>query len=101
MTKNPFYNASAAFLYILGVAGIIYTLTRTMNDKPDNNFLIPVCMLSLLVLSVAIMSYFIFYQPLVLLLNKNQTQALKLFTQTLVIFFIYTIFALSSLILLT
>lgn len=94
MTKNPFYNATAAALYIIMVAGIIFTLTKTAADKPDNNFLIPIFMLSLLVLSVSTMSYIFFYQPVLLLLKGEQKKAAALFLKTIAIFALFTLSAL-------
>jgi uncharacterized membrane protein len=86
MTKNPFYNATAALAYIVFVAGIIYTLTKTASDQPDNNFLIPIAMLSLLVLSASIMSFIFIYQPVLMLVRGEQKQATALFLKTVAIF---------------
>ncbi len=91
MTKNPFYNATAALAYIVLVASIIYTLTKTASDQPDNNFLIPVFMLSLLVLSVSTMSYLFFYQPLLLFLKGEQELAVSLFLKTVAVFAAFTV----------
>lgn len=94
MMKKPFYSASTAFLYIVFVSGIIYTLTKIASDQPDNSFLIPIFMLSLLVLSVATMGYLFFYQPLILLLAGDQKSARNLFLKTVGIFFTFTLLAL-------
>jgi hypothetical protein len=91
MTKNPLYNAAAAALYIITVAGIIFTLTKTAADKSDNNFLIPIFMLSLLVLSVSTMSYIFFYQPVLLLLKGEQKFAVLLFLKTVGYFAAFTL----------
>jgi hypothetical protein len=93
MTKNPLYNAGTASLYIIGVAGIIYTLTKTASDQPDNNFLIPIFMLSLLVLSVTVMGYVFFYTPLTLLLKGEHKAAIDLFLKTLGFFAGFTVSA--------
>ncbi len=93
MTKNPFYNALAASGYIVFVAGIIFTLTKTASDQPDNNFLIPIFMLSLLVLSVTTMSFIFFYQPVFLLLKGEQKTAVNLFLKTLAYFAVFTVIA--------
>lgn len=93
MTKNPLYNAGAAFSYIVFIACIIYTLTKTASDAPDNNFLIPIFILSLLVLSVTVMSYLFFCAPLTLLLKGEQKPAVQLFTKTLGYFAGFTIIA--------
>jgi hypothetical protein len=93
MTKNPLYNALAASGYIVFIASIIYTLTKTASDQPDNNFLIPIFMLSLLVLSVVTMSYIFFYTPLTLLLKGEQKAATTLFLKTIAFFASFTIAA--------
>ncbi len=93
MTKNPLYNAAAAASYIVLIASIIFTLTKTASDQPDNNFLIPIAMLSLLVLSVAVMSYVFFYTPLTLLLKGEQSAAVSLFLKTLACFAGFTVLA--------
>ncbi|MEY2665368.1 MAG: hypothetical protein RLZZ480_473 [Candidatus Parcubacteria bacterium] len=86
MTKNPFYNAAAALCYILCVVGVINLLGHYLGDKPDNKFLAPLFALSLLTLSVSIMGYIFFYQPLVLLTEGKQKLALNLFLKTVAIF---------------
>ncbi len=93
MTKNPLLNAGAAFTYIIGVASLIFILTKTASDQPDNNFLIPIFMLSLLVLSAAAMSYIFFYTPITLLLKGEQKLAVNLFLKTVGYFAGFTVIA--------
>ncbi|MEN9920200.1 MAG: hypothetical protein RL538_93 [Candidatus Parcubacteria bacterium] len=90
MTKNPFYNAAAALMYVVFVVSIIRFLEIFASDKPDNEFLAPVAMLSLLVLSASTMAYIFFYQPTLMLFQNEQKKALDLFLKTVGIFAAFT-----------
>ena len=57
--------------------------------KPDTIFA-PIAMLSLLVLSVACMSYVFFLQPILLYVEGQTREAVELFTKTLVTFALIT-----------
>ena len=84
MTKNPFYNALAALVYIIAIVlGMTYmpTIQTTTDD-----FIMPIIMLSLLTLSVAIMAYIFGYQPLVLFLDNKKKEGVSLFLKTVGIF---------------
>lgn len=85
MTKNPFYNALAALAYIVTIATTLFTLSHFTAGE-DDSILFPVAGLSMLVLSVALMAYIFFYQPVVMLLDGKHGEAAKLFLQTLGIF---------------
>jgi hypothetical protein len=84
MTKNPIYNALAALVYIVAIVfgmNYISTITTAAND-----FIMPIIMLSLLVLSVAVMAYVFGYQPLVLFLDDKKKEAVNLFLKTVGVF---------------
>ena len=85
MTKNPFINAISASAYIVLVVTIMTVVTQPLRNKPDT-FFAPITMLSVLTLSVAVMAYLFFYQPLQLLINGKKKEALSLFTKTVGIF---------------
>ncbi len=85
MTKNPFINAISASAYIILVVTIMTVVTQPLRNKPDT-FFAPITMLSVLTLSVAVMAYLFFYQPLQLLINGKKKEALSLFTKTVGIF---------------
>lgn len=85
MKRNPFLNALAASGYILLVVTIMNFVSQTQRDKPDT-FFAPVAVLSLLVLSVVVMAYLFFYQPLQLFIEGKKNQALQLFAKTAAIF---------------
>jgi hypothetical protein len=85
MTTNPFYNALFAIGYIVVlVSGVM--LGPKLVAAPNESILYPMVMLSLLVLSVALMAYLFFYQPVVMLLDGKRDQAAKLFLHTVGIF---------------
>ncbi len=87
MTKNPFLNAIAASAYIVAIILLISSLEVLAGpDGEKESILIPMAMLSLLVLSVATMSYLFFFQPVQMYLDGNKKEAAALFTKTLFAF---------------
>lgn len=93
MSKNPIVNALCASVYIvLGVA-IMNFVTQPLRNKPDT-FFAPVVFLSLLTLSVAVMAFLFFYQPLLLFVEGKKKDAVNLFIKTVSIFAAITTVAL-------
>ena len=84
MTKNPFLNAIAASVYI-GLVVLLMNLAGNM-DTSTSEFVIASMMLSLFVLSAAVMGYIFFYQPFRMYTEGKKKDAVKLFLQTLGIF---------------
>lgn len=95
MTKNPFLNAIAAVAYIVVVASIMF-YGEKLTDGPDS-VIAPVAMLSLFTLSAAMMAYIFMYEPLQLYFSNNKKQALALFLQTIGIFAVITVAAITLL----
>lgn len=91
MSTNPHINALFATGYILLVVSGIRLVGVYAGDKPDNEFLAPVIMLSLLVLSASIMAFIFFYRPLLLLLDGKRIEALGFFMRTVGTFAAVTI----------
>jgi len=89
MTKKPFFNALIASAYIIVGVLIMTFVSQPMKDKPDTLFT-PVVFLSLLTLSVAIMAFLFFYQPLILLIEGKKKDALNFLIKTIGIFGIFT-----------
>lgn len=85
MTKNPIINALAASTYIGLVVTLMNFISQTLGSKPDSAFA-PIVFLSLLTLSVSIMAYVFFYQPLVLIIDGKKKEAIHLFVQTVGVF---------------
>ena len=85
MTKNPIVNALSASAYIiLGVTVMTY-VSQLLRNKPDT-FFAPIVFLSLLTLSVAVMAFLFFYQPLMLFIEGKKKDAVTLFVKTVGIF---------------
>ncbi len=92
MTKNPFYNALGAFLYICGVVTLINYGSRFAGEA--ESILAPIAMLSLLVLSVSVMAYIFFLEPVKQYLDGNKEGAVRLFIKTIQYFATITAVAL-------
>jgi len=90
MSKNPIINALGAFGYIILVVSVMTFISKTLGNKPDTAFA-PVLFLSLLTLSVSVMAFLFFYQPLQLFISGKKKEALDLFTKTVGVFAVITI----------
>lgn len=85
MTKNPFYNALLANIYIISLISIAFAVPKFLGE-PKDSILFPMGALSVLVFSAALMAYLFFYQPVLMLLDGKREEAIKLFLQTLGVF---------------
>ena len=68
-------------------------VTQPLKNKPDT-FFAPIVFLSLLTLSVAVMAFLFFYQPLTLFIDGKKKEAVNLFVKTVGIFAAITMVAL-------
>ncbi len=84
MTKNPFYNAISAFIYIVLVVLLMNFVSK--GEDPSGAIVAPIMMISLFTLSAAVMAYIFLYQPIMLYLDNKKEKAVKLFVQTVGIF---------------
>ena len=100
MIKRSFYDAICAFSYISAVVLFINSL-QNPNVPDEKTLLIPIGMLSLFVLSAAMMGYFFVLGPLELLITGKKEEAVKYFFTTIVIFISIVITTLISLSFLT
>ena len=90
MTKNPVVNAFLAAGYIgLVVLGINF-IAQGGADEPDT-LLIPMAMLSLFVLSAAVMGYLFVYQPFMLYFEDKKQEAVTFFVTTVGVFALITL----------
>ncbi len=88
MTKNPFLNAGAAIIYIVGVILFLFSFV----DGPVETrlpILMPITMVSLFTLSAAFMGYVFLYNPVLLILEKKHAEGTDLFLKTVGIFAVY------------
>ena len=90
MSKNPIINGLGAASYIALVVTIINVISQTQKNKPDTPYA-PVVFLSLLTLSVTVMAYLFFYQPVLLFIAGKKKEAVQLFTQTVGVFALFTV----------
>lgn len=84
MTKSPLLNACFATGYISLIV-TFFSYIRTISDQ-KLGMIAPVIFLSLLVLSVALMGYLFFFQPLQLMIERKSEEAVTFFLTTLVAF---------------
>lgn len=89
MSKNPIINALSAAGYIGLVVSVINLISLTHRNKPDTAFA-PVVFLSLLTLSVTVMAFLFFYQPLQLFIEGKKKEAVNLFVKTVGVFAAFT-----------
>ena len=95
--KKPFLHALIAVLYIIIlVTGVNFT----SQIPPRETIIIPMAMLSLFVLSVAVMGYLFLSEPLELLIEKKKKEAVVFFAKTVGFFALFA-FILGILILLS
>lgn len=90
MSKKPLINALSASGYILSIVTVMSYVSQFQSNKPDT-FFAPVAFLSLFTLSVVVMAYLFFYQPLQLFIAGEKKQALDLFVKTAGIFAVFTV----------
>lgn len=90
MFKNPAFNALCASAYIVLGVTVMTIVVQPIQNKPDTIFA-PIVMLSLLTLSVAVMAFLFFYQPLQFLIDGKKKEALNHFVRTVGIFAVITI----------
>ena len=85
-TPTPLRNALFAALYIAGIVSVINLFGTFLSDKPDNSFMAPIVILSLLVLSTALMGYLFVGEPLRMYIDGQKKEALTFFWKTIGIF---------------
>jgi hypothetical protein len=85
VSKNPIINALSASAYIILVVTVMTFVTKPLRNKPDT-FIAPITVLSVLTLSVTVMAFLFFYQPLQLFIEGKKKQAVNLFVKTVGVF---------------
>ena len=89
MSKNPVINALSASAYIILVVTVMTFVMQPLKNKPDT-FFAPITFLFVLTLSVAVMAFLFFYQPLLLFIEGKKKEAVNLFVKTVGIFAAFT-----------
>ncbi len=85
MTKNPIINAISASGYIVLIVSVMSFVSELQRNKPDT-FFAPIVFLSMLTLSVSVMAYLFFYQPILLFIDGKKKQAVDHFVKTVAVF---------------
>ena len=88
MIKKSFLNALLAEVYIVIIVNVI-NYGQKLAEHPDT-ILVPIAMLSLFVLSAAVMGYLFLLTPLQLYFEGKKKEAVNLFLLTVVIFAVIT-----------
>jgi Na+/serine symporter len=88
MTKNPFYNALSALIYIVLIVLGMTAISGVQGELGE--IIMPIIMLSLFTLSAAVMAYIFGYQPLQLFLDDKRKEAVSLFLKSVGIFGLLT-----------
>ncbi|HAU98674.1 MAG: hypothetical protein UX04_C0002G0266 [Microgenomates group bacterium GW2011_GWF2_45_18] len=87
---NPIVNALSASVYIVLVVFVMTFATEPLKAKPDT-FFAPIMVLFVLVLSVVVMAFLFFYQPLQFFIEGKKKEAVDLFAKTVSVFAIITV----------
>ena len=85
MTKNSIYNALLAIAYIVSLVSTAILIPKVFGG-PEESIIYPMLGLSVFVLSVALMAFLFFYQPVVMLLDGKRDEAVTLFLKTVGVF---------------
>ncbi len=83
--KKPFLHAFAAALYIVVIVLVIQVAASVLKNQNDT-IIIPMTMLSLFVLSAAVMGFLFLSEPLQLLIENRKKEALAFFSKVVGIF---------------
>lgn len=89
MTKNPIINALSAVLYICTVASIMF-FGSSLAVPIEETVLVPIAMLCLFSLSVAVMAFVFFYQPVLMYMEGEKARGVNLALQTVGAFAVIT-----------
>lgn len=90
MKKTPCTHASFAALYIASLVSGVYVISTFAGDT--ETLLIPMAVLSLLVVSVALMGYFFISEPLMLAIEGKRQESVGFFFRTIGYFVCYVAF---------
>jgi len=83
--KKPFLYALAAALYIVIIVLVVQAVTSALKNQ-NETIIIPMTMLSLFVLSAAVMGFLFLSEPLYLLIENRKQEAIIFFAKIVGIF---------------
>jgi len=79
--KKPFLHALGAALYIVIIVFVVQAVTSALKSQ-NESIIIPMTMLSLFVLSAAVMGFLFLSEPLQLLIENKRREAIIFFAKT-------------------
>ncbi|OHA91787.1 MAG: hypothetical protein A2665_00965 [Candidatus Zambryskibacteria bacterium RIFCSPHIGHO2_01_FULL_46_30] len=82
---KPFLHALGAILYIVIIVFVVQVVTSALKSQ-NETIIIPMTMLSLFVLSAAVMGYLFLSEPLYLLMENRKQEAIAFFAKVVGIF---------------
>lgn len=85
LMKKPFIYALAATLYIIVIVLVVQAVTSVLKSQSET-IIIPMTMLSLFVLSAAVMGFLFLSEPLYLLVENRKQEAIVFFAKVVGIF---------------
>ena len=88
--KKPFLHASGAALYIVFIVFVTQTVSYFLKSQ-NGTFVPPMTVLSLFVLSAAVMGFLFLSEPLYLLAENKKQEAIAFFGKTVGFFACYVI----------
>jgi hypothetical protein len=83
--KKPFLHALAAVVYIIVIVVVAQAVAFALKDQ-NGTMIIPMTMLSLFVLSAAVMGFLFLSEPLSLLMENRKQEAIAFFAKVVGIF---------------
>jgi len=83
--KKPFLYALGAAVYIVGIVFVVNVVSTALKDQ-NETIIIPMTMLSLFVLSAAVMGFLFLSEPLYLLMENRKKEAITFFGKVVGIF---------------
>ncbi len=89
--KKPFLYASGAALYIVIIVSVVQVVTSLLKSQ-NETIIIPMTMLSLFVLSAAVMGFLFLSEPLSLLMENRKQEAIIFFAKIVGIFACFVAF---------
>lgn len=89
--KKPFLHALAAALYIVVIVLVIQSTNYFFKEQVET-IVIPMTMLSLFVLSAAVMGFLFLSEPLQLLMENKKKEAISFFAKVVGFFACFVVF---------
>ena len=97
MKANPFAYATFAALYIVIVVNVMNFMMSITKEGSGDGILVPMAVLSLFVLSAAVMGYLFVFEPVRLYLEGKKSDGISFFLKTVGTFACFVAFFIAAL----